>query len=156
MSDPNQPYPPTDIPQPQQRKSNKKLWIILSIVIGVFVIGLGGCVACVAIVGSINTSKPPRPRVQNITARLDEGIIWHDVYFTNTGLYDLHEVNISISLIGEKGERKAENRYYAVWSADQEQKVSFEAQNSPFNVQKISITGSCKEGDISLFWTPKE
>ena len=98
----------------------------------------------------------PRPQVQNITARLDEGIIWHDVYFTNEGYDDLHEVNLSISLIGEKGERKSESRYFAVWTADQEQKVSFEAKNSPFNVQKISITGSCEEGDISLFWTPKE
>lgn len=42
-----QPYPQT----PPPAKSNKKLWIILGIVIGVPTILMGGCVACVALLG---------------------------------------------------------------------------------------------------------
>lgn len=37
--------------QPLQAQSNKKLWIILGSVIGVFVIVMGGCVACGALIG---------------------------------------------------------------------------------------------------------
>ena len=50
MSDPTrqQPYPPGP---PAQPKSNRKLWIILGVVLGVILISMGGCVACASLLG---------------------------------------------------------------------------------------------------------
>jgi len=57
MNNPQQPYPPTGFQQPQP-KSNKKLWIILGIIIGVPVILMGGCAACVALLGLSAANNP--------------------------------------------------------------------------------------------------
>jgi len=50
MSDhtPQQPHPPTYLAPP---KSNKKLWIILGVALGVVLISMGGCVACASLLG---------------------------------------------------------------------------------------------------------
>jgi len=57
MNNPQQPYSPTQFQQPQP-KSNKKLWIILGIVIGVPVILMGGCAACVALLSLSAANNP--------------------------------------------------------------------------------------------------
>jgi hypothetical protein len=161
-----QPQPIQTTPvQPQSHpKSNKKLWIILSVVLGLVVLTMGSCVACVAILNSAGSNSQqgrvrrtplPLPQIEDISYRLDEGIFSHDVYFSNEGSRDLHEVNISISLTGETGEQKSETRYFAIWTTKQAQKISFQVGNSPRNVQKITIKGSCKEGEINLSFAPK-
>jgi len=50
---PQPPYPQTPL-----AKSNKKLWIILGIVIGIPTILMGGCVACVALLGLSGANNP--------------------------------------------------------------------------------------------------
>src|SRR4051812_48223403 len=57
MNNPQQPYPPNNFQQPQPQ-NNKWLWIILGIVIGVPVIAMGGCAACVAIIGLSAKNNP--------------------------------------------------------------------------------------------------
>ena len=59
MNNPQQPYPQGNVQQvPPPAKSNKKLWIILGIVIGVPVILMGGCAACVALLGLSAANNP--------------------------------------------------------------------------------------------------
>lgn len=94
-------------------------------------------------------------KVEGIKAKLDEGVLWHDVELTNESGKDLHEVKIAISLTGENGDVKSESRYFAVWPNGRKQRVSFEIKNSPRNVQKIEILGKCDEGSISSYWIPK-
>ena len=88
--------------------------------------------------------------------KLEEGFVWHDVHFTNKSGKDLHEVNVTLTLIGEEGTPRSEERYYATWLKDQTMNVSLSSKNSPRNVQKISMAGSCAEGRINLVWAPKE
>src|SRR5687768_11104037 len=58
MSYPQPPYqPPVLQPTPPSRKSNKALWIILGLVIGIPTVLLGGCVACVALLSVTNNSS---------------------------------------------------------------------------------------------------
>lgn len=59
-------YPQGSYPQPQPpAKSNKKLWIILGLLIGVPTILMGGCVACVALLG---LSAANNPRLANLNS----------------------------------------------------------------------------------------
>jgi len=57
MNNPQQPYPPANPSQPQP-KSNKKLWIILGLLIGVPTVLMGGCIACAALLGLSGANKP--------------------------------------------------------------------------------------------------
>ncbi|CAN5379593.1 hypothetical protein BH18ACI2_BH18ACI2_04990 [soil metagenome] len=67
MNNPQQPYQPTNYPQPQS-KSNKKLWIILGVLIGIPTILMSGCVACVAILGVIGSqNQPARTSTRNVS-----------------------------------------------------------------------------------------
>ncbi len=58
MSYPQQPYAQPQQPAP---KSNKTLWIVLGIIIGVPVILMGGCAACVVVAGLIGSQNQNRP-----------------------------------------------------------------------------------------------
>jgi hypothetical protein len=99
-------------------------------------------------------SMEPRSDIDCIKAeKLDQGL-WHDIHFVNDCGKDLHEVRVSISLIGEKGDRASESRYFSLWPNGKSQIVSLKIANSPVNVQKFGMTGYCKEGDITLNWTP--
>jgi hypothetical protein len=52
-------YPQGNYPQtPPPAKSNKKLWIILGLLIGIPTILMGGCVACVALLGLSAANNP--------------------------------------------------------------------------------------------------
>ncbi len=56
---PYQPYPQNNFQQPPPKpKSNKWLWIILGLVIGVPTVLMGGCVACIALIGSTAKDQP--------------------------------------------------------------------------------------------------
>jgi hypothetical protein len=91
--------------------------------------------------------------ISGFECELDRGAWWHDVYLTNKSGENLHEVKVTLTLTGEKGEPRSEERYYAQWSAGQTLKVSLSVENSPINVQKISLSGSCTEGRINSTWT---
>jgi hypothetical protein len=90
--------------------------------------------------------------ISKIDCTLDSGTFWHDVHLTNNSGKDLHEVNVILTLIGEKGEPRSEKRYYVQWPDGETVKVSLSAENSPLNVQKISLAGSCTEGKIDSAW----
>jgi hypothetical protein len=90
--------------------------------------------------------------INGFSFKLDKGEWWHDVYLTNTSGEDLHEVNVTLTLIGENGKPCSENRYYSRWGKEQTVKVSLSVSNSPDNVQKISFAGSSTEGPINSTW----
>jgi hypothetical protein len=89
--------------------------------------------------------------IDGIECSVDTGA-WHDVYLINKSGKDLHEVKMSLTLIGEKGEPRSEDRYYVLWANGQIVKTSLSMENSPLNVQRISLTGSCTEGRIDSSW----
>ncbi|HWT00992.1 MAG TPA: hypothetical protein VN256_12160 [Pyrinomonadaceae bacterium] len=96
------------------------------------------------------------PIKEIVLTKLEEGIVWHDVHFTNRSGRDLHEVNLTLTVIGEEGTPRSEERYYATWPKDETKNFSLSSKNSPRNVQKISLAGSCAEGRVNLVWTPKD
>jgi hypothetical protein len=98
--------------------------------------------------------RGPRVNVNGITAGIDQGVVWHAVDFVNGSSMDLHNVRVSISLVGENGGQKSEQRYFGLWSAGQKQHVELKSENSPKNVQKFSLDGWCDEGNIVGSWTP--
>jgi hypothetical protein len=85
-------------------------------------------------------------------SKFDKGTFWHDLYLTNKSGEELHEVRMKLTLTGEDGKPLSEERYYVVWSKGQTIKVSLSVENSPINVQKISLAGSCTEGRINATW----
>lgn len=97
-----------------------------------------------------------QPTISGIEYSLAEGSFWHDINLTNKSGKDLHEVKMTLTLIGEKGEPRSENRYYVVWPNGQTINVSLSVENSPINVQKISLAGSCTEGSIDSTWIPSK
>ncbi len=90
--------------------------------------------------------------INGLECKLDKGSIWHDVYLTNKSGKDLHEVKMTLTLMGEKGGPRSEDRYYVLWSNGQTVKSSLSVENSPLNVQKITLAGSCTEGKIDSEW----
>lgn len=57
MNNPRQHYPPTNLGQPQPA-SNRKLWIILGMIVGTSTLLTGGCVAFMALLGSAGKDDP--------------------------------------------------------------------------------------------------
>lgn len=100
--------------------------------------------------GCVEKKQPP-PQISRFACRLDKGL-WHDLYITNQSGLKLNEVTITVTIIGEDGKAHSEKRYYAVWSPDKTNNVSLQMINSPVSVQKISMTGSCAEGQIAASW----
>lgn len=86
--------------------------------------------------------------------KLDAGDWWHDIHFINKSGKDLHEVKLTLTIVGEDGDPSSEDRYYALWSDGQTVNISLSIENSPLNVQKISLSGSCSEGEIASSWIP--
>lgn len=99
-------------------------------------------------------------RVEGIEYSLDESrpvagfkTLWHDIHLTNRSGRDLHEVRLTLTLVGEDGSPRAEQKYYALWPEGQRMMASLSRENSPVNVQKVSLTGECAEGRINYAWT---
>jgi hypothetical protein len=65
MNNPQPPYPQGNFQQTPPAKSNKKLWIILGLLIGVPTVLMGGCVACMALLG---LSAANNPNLANVNA----------------------------------------------------------------------------------------
>jgi len=100
-------------------------------------------------------AKGPCAEIRDITSRVDRGdIFWHDFYFTNNSSKALHEVKVSVTIIGDNGKAKSLYKYFALWSIGQEQKVSISIDETTRRYQKWSMTGLCNEGNINLAWVP--
>lgn len=101
---------------------------------------------------------PTKPAITAIYCSLDEGwLVSDDIYFTNKSGKDLHEVRVKIKCIGVKGDATVNDRYWAIWS-DQEQKMvslSIGADETVMDVQRIDMNGECEEGYFAMYWTPK-
>jgi hypothetical protein len=87
-------------------------------------------------------------KISGFESAVDQGTLaWHDVYLANKSGKDLHEVNMTLTIVGENGEPRSEKKYFAQWLNGETIKVSFPIGNT-HNVQKIMMVGSCKEGRI--------
>ena len=95
---------------------------------------------------------PSPPLISGLECSIDKGLVWHDVYLINESGKDLHEVKVVLTLTGEDDQPRTESRYYALWSNGQTIKTPLSEENSPYNVQKISLVGSCTEGKIDSSW----
>jgi hypothetical protein len=100
-----------------------------------------------------------RKKVAGIEYRLDPGTVvqgvkvgWHNIYFTNRSGQDLHEVHLIVTITGEDGTPVNEQKYYALWHNNQTVEVSLSREKSPINVQKVSLSGTCDEGEIDYNW----
>ncbi len=89
--------------------------------------------------------------ISEVEFSVAEGL-WHDVNLTNRSGRDLHEVRLTLTVIGEKGDPHSEERFFAQWPNGHTVKVSLSIWNSQSNVQKISLFGSSKEGRIESTW----
>ncbi|HKS28139.1 MAG TPA: hypothetical protein VJS44_09980 [Pyrinomonadaceae bacterium] len=100
-----------------------------------------------------------RKKVTGIEYRLDPGTAvqgvklgWHNIYFANRSGQDLHEVHLTVTVLGEDGTPVEEKKYYAAWLNGQTVEVSLSREKSPINVQKVSLSGTCDEGEIDYNW----
>jgi hypothetical protein len=94
-------------------------------------------------------------KIEKIDFFLDDGHLWHDVVLTNKSGKDLHQVNVTVTLIGDKGEQGSEAEQFNIWGDGQQQRISFTMKHSPEKVRKIVLKGDCKEGEIEAYWVPK-
>lgn len=99
-------------------------------------------------------ANDPFSKVVGIRAKIDQGYFRHDIDFTNESGMDLHEIKVTICLIGEDGIEKCEPKYIGAWPNGETQRLSISIGNSPSNVKKFAIQGRCNEGTINQAWTP--
>jgi len=97
------------------------------------------------------TSCLPKKKITGFECQLDSGL-WHDVHLTNNSGRTLREVKIILSIVGQDGKVHTEPRYFARWQDGEKNIVSLTIAKSPINVQKVSITGTCLEGEIASSW----
>ena len=101
-------------------------------------------------VTSCVTKKRPM-QISGFECKLDKGL-WHDVHLTNESGLTLREVKLTLSIVGEDGKVHSQPRYFARWQPGEKNIVSLTIAKSPVNVQKITITGTCMEGEIASSW----
>lgn len=116
--------------------------------------------ATLMLAAAVSLAAACQRRVEGIEYSLDESrpvagfkTLWHDIHLTNRSGRDLHEVRLTLTLVGEDGRPRAEQKYYVLWPDGQRMTVSLSRENSPVNVQKVTLTGECAEGLIDYAWT---
>lgn len=116
--------------------------------------------ATLVLAAAVSLAAACQRRIEGIEYSLDESrpvagfkTLWHDVHLTNRSGRNLHEVRLTLTLVGEDGMPRAEQKYYALWPEGQKMTISLSRENSPANVQKMSLNGECDEGRIDYTWT---
>ena len=108
------------------------------------------------ICGLITGCDSPPPVVSGLRCSLDEGwLISDDVFITNENTKNLTEVHVTMTLTGEKGDKREITRYWAIWHSGEQQKISIPASESVIKIQRVELSGKCGQGSIGYYWTKK-
>jgi hypothetical protein len=125
----------TAMPSVRPRRHMVPLLIVLLVVI------LGGTLTVFVL--AIKRAPP----ISGFNGTLHKWDSLHQIYLVHKAGKDLHEVNVTVTIVGDDGEPHSEKKYFALWSNDQINSANFLVRNVN-NVQKISMVGTCTEGHI--------
>ncbi|MBY0442132.1 MAG: hypothetical protein K2Q25_08375 [Mycobacteriaceae bacterium] len=90
--------------------------------------------------------EPDPPLVAGLQSAWDTGTFSHDLVLTNNGAVDLAEVDVSITLFREDGEKVALKRFWSTWTKGEAKRVNVPAHR----YQKEIVQGTAKRGGQKL------
>jgi len=99
------------------------------------------------------TKRGPRVNIGGVSVSKIETGLWHAADFLNESGMDLHNVTVTITAVGGRGEQRSEPRTFPLWAGGRTQRVELDVANSPSDLQKISMNGWCDEGNIDVSGT---
>jgi hypothetical protein len=114
---------------------------IVPLLIALLVVIVGGSLAVFVL------AKKSPPPISGFEGTLHEWKSLHEIYLENKARKDLHEVNVTVTIVGDDGEPHSVTKYFALWANDQMNSATFTVRDVN-NIQKISLIGSCAEGRI--------
>ncbi len=129
----------------------RRLFLILPAVI-VLALTCSGC-------DPKQPAKPSKPAFGgNITSYFEAGGIFtfDRVTFWNKSGKPLSEVKVLIILSGVDGRHGSVYQYWAKWDDGDDKIVLIPGDQSVRDVQRIEMRGECNEGNIDIYWTPKQ
>ncbi len=93
----------------------------------------------------------PGSRITAISSSFVAGaLVMDEVSFTNDTGKDLTEVNLTLTVYGDRGEVKTHTLYWAVWKAGESkvQKLPKMGSDGVAKVEKYELTGTSDQGQI--------
>ncbi len=102
-------------------------------------------------------APPPPPRVTVLKATFDTGLFSHDLLLTNGSARELKDVDLTITLFREDGEKPVVKQFWSKWSVGEVKKINVPSHN----YQKVTLTGRAfqdpewKKIDDGWTWTWK-
>jgi hypothetical protein len=93
------------------------------------------------------------PEVTGLTADFEPGMFSHDLLLKNGSSSDLKEVDLTVTLYREDGEKPVVKQFWSNWSSGEVKKVNVPSHN----YQKVRLTGSAIQDSerrhINIGWT---